>query len=99
MNGPKVLFSHPGCPPFAQQAARSLYEADLLSKYVTTFSYQSEALLGKALRRTLGLVTNHPELQLARRQITEVPESVVVHHSLSELLRTVASKAPSGQIL
>src|SRR5688572_17762883 len=35
-----VVLSHPGSPPFVQQTARALYEANLLSKYVTRFSYQ-----------------------------------------------------------
>lgn len=95
---PKVLFSHPGCPPFAQQAARALHEAGLLSIYATTFSYQADTALGTALRTTLNLMTKAPELQLARRSITEVPEEYIVRHPLSELLRTVAAKAPLGAV-
>ena len=94
----KVLFSHPGCPPFAQQAARALYEVDMLSTYATTFSYQADSVLGKALRTGLSLAMDEPERQLLRRQITEVPEEIVVHHALSELLRTFAARTPMGPV-
>lgn len=94
----RVLFLHPGCPPFAQQAARALYEADLLSTYATTFSYQAETSLGKVLRAGLGLAINEPERQLLRRQITEVPASMITHHPVSELLRTFVARSPMGEI-
>ena len=48
-----VVLSHPGCPQFAQHAARALDEASLLKAYVTTFSYQPETYLSRTLR--LGL--------------------------------------------
>jgi glycosyltransferase involved in cell wall biosynthesis len=87
------LFLHPGCPPFAQQAARALYEANLLSAYVTTFSYQSRSRLGSALKLGMGLAVKDPEKQLMRRSISEVPEDRIVCHPLPELFRTAVSKS------
>jgi glycosyltransferase involved in cell wall biosynthesis len=87
------LFSHPGCPPFAQQAARALFEVNLLSAYVTTFSYQSSSTLGSALKLGMGLAVKNPEKQLSRRRISEVPEDHIVCHPLPELFRTAVSKS------
>jgi len=44
-------------------------------------------------------VTNEPEKQLARRQITDdLPDSIVETHSLPEILRTAMAKSPFGPI-
>ena len=94
----KVLFSHPGCPPFAQQAARALFEAELLSAYVTTFAYQSNKRLSRAVKLAMGFLYDDPANQLARREITEVPQRLVRTHPLPELIRTAASRSPLGQI-
>jgi glycosyltransferase involved in cell wall biosynthesis len=89
----KVLLTHPACPPFAQQASRALYEAGLLSAYVTGFAYQPESWLGGSLRSALGFVSNWPEKELQRRRITEIPASLVITHPLPELLRMFAAKS------
>jgi glycosyltransferase involved in cell wall biosynthesis len=94
----KVLFSHPGCPPFAQQAARALYEADLLSAYATTFSYKASTILGRALSMGFGVANAESKRQLLRRQITEVPERFVITHPVGELVRTATEKTPVGPI-
>ncbi len=94
-----VLFSHPGCPPFAQQAARGLFEANLLSAYSTTFSYDRDSTLGKAIKAGMSLASKDAERQLLRREITEVPADRIISHPISEILRTLASKAPTGPIV
>lgn len=94
-----VLFSHPGCPPFAQQAARALYEKSLLSAYVTTFNYRRESGLGRALTKSFRLFYDNPEKELARREITELPRQMVVAYPIPELLRTLAAKSPLGPIV
>src|SRR5437763_1587184 len=93
-----VLFSHPGCPQFAQHAARALDEAALLKAYVTTFCYQAQRGLGRALRLGLRAFTTEPEKQLARRLITEVADEKVISHPVPELLRMLFAKAPLGPI-
>ena len=98
-SGGKVLFSHPGCPPFAQQAARGLFEADLLSAYSTTFNYDRHSTLGKAVKAGMKLATAEPERQLVRREITEVPADRIIRHPAAEIVRTIASKAPTGPIV
>src|SRR6185437_3461491 len=94
----KILFSHPGCPPFAQQAARALYEADVLSAYVTSFTYDSSDWLSAIMKLGMRAVYPDPENQLSRRQITEVPQSLVKAHPIPEIIRTLASKSPLGPI-
>jgi glycosyltransferase involved in cell wall biosynthesis len=94
-----VLFSHPGCPPFAQQAARGLLESGLLSAYSTTFSYDRDSTLGKAMKAGMSLASPDAERELVRREITEVPADRIIRHPISEILRTIASKAPTGPIV
>lgn len=94
----RILLSHPGCPPFAQQAARALYEADLLSSYVTTFAYDPKNLIVRTLRAGMALAVGDPDLHLARRQITEVPAERFVQHPFPELLRSVVAKSWLGPI-
>jgi glycosyltransferase involved in cell wall biosynthesis len=92
----KVLLSHPGCGPFVQHAARALYEAGLLSAYVTTFNYRPESRLGQTLKTGMRLLWTDPERELSRRRITEVPEQLVVSYPLPELIRTFTAKIPMG---
>ncbi|HYP39566.1 MAG TPA: glycosyltransferase family 4 protein [Chloroflexia bacterium] len=94
----KVLFSHPGNPPFAQQAARALYEADILSAYVTSFAYRPESRLGRGLAAGLGVIMADPAKELARRQIREVPDSVIASHPVPELLCILSGRLGVGPI-
>jgi glycosyltransferase involved in cell wall biosynthesis len=89
----KVLLSHPGCPPFVQHVARALYEAGLLSAYVTAFAYQPESWLGRTLKSGLGLLSNGADKELQRRRITEIPESLVITHPLPELARILTVRS------
>ena len=88
-----VLLSHPGSPPFVQQTARALYEANLLSKYVTRFTYQPDTVFGRTVKAGMRLLSSEPEKQLARRQLTEIPAHLVETHPLPELLRTAIGKS------
>jgi glycosyltransferase involved in cell wall biosynthesis len=89
------VLSHPGTGPFVQHAARALHEAGLLAAYVTTFHYDRNTVLGRILRGTLGLVMRDPDGQLARREITEVPQELVRSHPLPEMIRMAAVKGAS----
>src|SRR5919204_616827 len=91
MAGP-IVFSHPGCGPFAQHAARALYEAGLLSEYVTTFHYDRTSRLGRLLYVALSAIYPNPEKQLARRQISELPPALILGYPLPEIARMAASK-------
>lgn len=94
-----VLLSYPGCPPFVQQTVRALHDASLLSKFITTFVYQPDTVLGTVLRSGLRAVMKEPEKQLARRQIsTAIPSSVLKLHPFHEIVRTAVSKSPLGPI-
>jgi glycosyltransferase involved in cell wall biosynthesis len=94
----KVLFSHPGNPPFAQQAARALYEAGMLSAYVTSFAYRPKSRLGRSLKAGLGVVMAHPAKELARRQIREVPDSTIISHPVPELLCILSGRLGVGPV-
>jgi glycosyltransferase involved in cell wall biosynthesis len=94
----RVLLSHPGCGPFVQNAARALYEKDLLASYVTTFSYWPDRWSGKALRNSFRLAYCNPEKELCRRLITEVPQELVINHPVPEFLRMGTSKLGFGEI-
>ncbi|HYO49954.1 MAG TPA: glycosyltransferase family 4 protein [Chloroflexia bacterium] len=94
----KVLFAHPGNPPFAQQAARALYEAGMLSAYVTSFAYRPKSRLGRGLKAGLGVVMADPAKELARRQIREVPDSAIVTHPVAELLCILSGRLGVGPI-
>jgi glycosyltransferase involved in cell wall biosynthesis len=94
----KVLFAHPGNPPFAQQAARALYEAGMLSAYVTSFAYRPGSRLGRGLAAGLGVIMADPAKELARRQIREVPDSAIITHPLPELLCILSGRLGVGPI-
>ena len=93
-----ILFSHPGCPPFAQQAARAFYDAGLLSAYVTTFAYRPRTNFGRYLKGVYGLFSGSANQELSRRQITELPDEMVITHPSRELLRTFVSRSRLGPI-
>lgn len=93
-----ILFSHPGCPPFAQQAARAFYDAGLLSAYVTTFAYRPRTNFGRYLNGVYGLFSGSANQELSRRQITELPDEMVITHPSRELLRTFVSRSRLGPI-
>ncbi|MGE0406572.1 MAG: hypothetical protein AB7O65_09745, partial [Candidatus Korobacteraceae bacterium] len=79
-----------------QNAARALHEAGMLSAYVTTFAYQRESVLGRALRMGLRPFYRDTERQLARRTIAEIPPELVRTHPLPEMVRMSAAKAASS---
>ncbi|HEX9988536.1 MAG TPA: glycosyltransferase family 4 protein [Chloroflexia bacterium] len=94
----KVLFAHPGNPPFAQQAARALYEAGMLSAYVTSFAYRPKSRLGRGLAAGLGIVMSDPAKELARRQIREVPDSAIISYPVPELLCILSGRLGVGPV-
>ncbi len=85
-----IVLSHPGCGPFVQQAARGLYEAGLLKEYVTTFQHDAGNVLNQLLNVALRPIYSHPQSQLERRCITEVPAALIRSHPFPELLRMAA---------
>ncbi len=95
---PKVLLSHPGCGPFVQHAARALHEAGLLAAYATTFAYAPDDPACRLLTKALRPFYPDSERQLARRQITEVPEELVITHPASEFIHTLVAKSPLGRV-
>ncbi len=92
----KVLFSDPGCAPFAQHAARALHEARLLTTYVTCFHYQPDDMLDRSLRLLLRSIYRDPGRELTRRSITEISREYVVSHPVPELLRMLPPKLGFG---
>jgi len=87
----KILFSHPGVGIFVQQAARALYESDLLESYYTTFYYNPNSLTQKFLATMLN--------GLSRRMVDEIPLDLVRGLPQYELLRVLTSKIDNKGII
>ena len=96
---PKVVFAYPGASPNMEQAARALWEAGMLSTYVTTFAYQPDRFLGRFLRLVSGSVWHRTHHELSRRQITAIPEEYVSLHPWPEFLRIAAHRLNMGAIV
>lgn len=99
MTARSVLLAHPGNGPFVQHAARALHEAGLLAGYATTFAYEPDSTLGRALRIGLRPLFTNPARELARRRIDEVPPELVLTTPLPELLRMLALKLRLGPVV
>jgi glycosyltransferase involved in cell wall biosynthesis len=87
-----LVLVHPGNAPFVQHAARALHEAGLLAAYATTFAYDPDSALGRALRLALRPLLADPARELGRRRIGEVPPELVRATPAPELLRMLAVK-------
>ncbi|MEO6054779.1 MAG: hypothetical protein ABIP97_12275, partial [Chthoniobacterales bacterium] len=85
-----VAIFHPSVAPFIQQAARALYEADLLERFYTTLYENPDStmqIVACALARIAG---KDLAIQLHRRAITEIPQNYVTGYPLREILRLLS---------
>jgi glycosyltransferase involved in cell wall biosynthesis len=85
-----VLISHPSVAPFVQQAARALFEAGELDRFITSVRYDPQSAAQRrlcALGRACGLPI---EARLKRRIITEIPLSKVESHPWGEIARLLS---------
>ncbi len=89
----KITLAFPGTPPFAQQAARALYEAGLLKCFVTAYHYIPDAQTSRIVA-AIGRITGIDLVrELKRREITEVPLEVVTAYPFWEVLRVGLAKS------
>jgi len=87
-----VLISHPSVAPFVQQAARALFEAGQLDRFITSLRYDPQS---RAQRWLCGLgraVGVDLETQLRRRAVAELPPGKVESHPLGEVIRLLSSR-------
>jgi glycosyltransferase involved in cell wall biosynthesis len=94
----KITLAFPGTPPFAQQAARALYEAGLLKRFVTAYHYMPEARTSK-IGATIGRIAGIDVVrELKRREILEVPLEVVKAYPFWEILRVGLARSKIGPV-
>jgi len=94
----KITLAFPGTPPFAQQAARSLYEAGFLKRFVTAYHYMPDATTSK-IAAAIGRITGIDVVrELRRREILEVPLEVVKAYPFWEVLRVGLAKSKIGPV-
>jgi len=91
----RATLAYPGNMVHAQNAALALFEAGLLNCFVTSYSWQSDGLLGRTLERLPGGVPRKIARQLARKAITTVPPQLVRIYPLWEVLRLAAASRPN----
>jgi glycosyltransferase involved in cell wall biosynthesis len=88
----KFVLAHPGTGPFVQQTARALLEAGLLATYWTTLADRPDALWRHVLIH-LGRVSGlNLDLELRRREITEIPLERIRLKPFWEVVRLLSSK-------
>ena len=85
-----VLISHPSVAPFVQQAARALFEADQLEKFVTTVRDDPESLFQRLAVIMARFARRDGKALFRRRAVTEVPLWKVQAHPWGELMRLAA---------
>jgi len=87
-----VVHFHTMTASFVQQAARSLYEAGQLERFVTTVRYDPDKVSQRATFAVGRLLGMDLERQFRRRAITEIPTHLVEAHPFAELVRLGVSR-------
>ena len=82
-----VVIFHPSVAPPDQQAARALYEAGQLDRFVTTVRDDPSSILQRAATAVGRLAGRDLPARFRRRAVTEVPFEKVEAHPWGELLR------------
>jgi glycosyltransferase involved in cell wall biosynthesis len=94
----KVTLAFPGTAPFAQQAARALYESKMLRRFVTTYHYMPNSWLSR-IAAAIGEIGGIDLVRdLKRREITEIPCEIVTSFPLWEMLRVGLDKLKIGPV-
>lgn len=88
----KILFSAPDTRPSLQQAARALYEVDLLGAYFTTVALGESGgtiRIAQALDR---IFRTHLAIELRRRAVREFPANFIRRFPYWDIPRTLLSR-------
>jgi glycosyltransferase involved in cell wall biosynthesis len=89
----KITLAFPGTPPFAQQAARALYEAEMLKRFVTAYHYAPDSPTGRAASAVGRIVGIDLVRELKRREIRDLPLDVMRAYPFWEVLRVGLAKS------
>lgn len=88
----KIAIAHPGVGPFVQQAARALFEAELLGQYFTMFADQPHAVWRRLAAYAAQAGGLNLDAELRRREVTEIPTNLLKLSPTWEILRVLLSK-------
>jgi glycosyltransferase involved in cell wall biosynthesis len=94
----KITLAFPGTPPFAQQAARALYEAKMLKRFVTAYHYiphSPASRIASVVGRIVGIDVLR---ELKRREVLEVPPEIITAYPFWEVLRVGLAKSKIAPI-
>ncbi len=94
----QITLAFPGTPPFAQQAARALFEAGMLKRFVTTYHYKPDARASR-IAAAIGRVTGVDLVrELKRREVLEVPLELITAYPFWEVFRVGLAKSKIGPV-
>lgn len=94
-----MTLAHLAPTPFVQQVAKALYDEGMLARFATTFTKRSEANWQKALCYLAKIAKYDLTRQLSRREITDIPLSLVKDRPWQELTRFLVSRIDKQKIL
>ncbi len=94
-----VVVFHSMVAPHVQQAARTLYEAGQLERFVTSIHDAPTSLRQKILTAVGGLLRLDMRREFSKRAVTEIPIGLVEGHPWSELLRIAVARLDRDQRL
>ncbi len=89
----RIVVSHPGAGVFAHQAARALFEAGMLQRFVTTIADRPNAPW-----RRLVPADSWLDQQLRRRLVPGLPATMTTAHPGRELLRLLVRQFDRGGV-
>ena len=91
--------AHLAPTPFVQQAAKALYDQGMLACFATTFTKRSESMWQKVLCNLAKTVKYDLSRQLSRREVGDIPLSLVRDHPWQELIRLLVSRIDKQKIV
>jgi glycosyltransferase involved in cell wall biosynthesis len=89
----KITLAFPGTPPFVQQAARALYDAGMLNRFVTTYHYIPDTQVSRIAATISRIIDIDLVRELKRREILEVPREIITAYPFWEVLRVGFAKS------
>lgn len=95
----QVTLAHLIPAPFVLQVGRALHEEGMLARFATTFVKQPQAKWQKVLCQLAKTVQFDLARQISRREISEIPLSLVKDHPWRELTRLLVSRIDEQKIL
>jgi glycosyltransferase involved in cell wall biosynthesis len=94
----KITLAFPDTAPFAQQAARALYEAGMLKQFVTAYHYMPRTWTSRIAAKLGDFTGVDLVRELRRRELQDIPYELVKAYPLWEALRVGAVKTGLGPV-